>query len=757
MEPTERTATSVAAASDPTFTGVVERTVATSTPSWAEPNRPRADAPNVIVVVLDDVGFGDVGCYGSELATPTIDGLAERGLRFNQFHTTTLCSPTRACLLTGRNHHSVGMGFVAEWDAGFANSRSRISPAAATVPQVLRDAGYATTAVGKWHLVPPHEQTHVGPFDNWPLSKGFDRYYGFLGGATDQFFPELVRDNTVIEPPGRPEDGYHLSNDLVDQSIAMLGDHLALASDRPFFHYLAFGAAHWPLQAPPEHLERQRGRFDRGWDVHRDERFARQQALGIVPDHAQLPPRNQGVLPWDELSEDERRFAARLQEAYAAVIEHTDEQLGRLVDFLRAAGTLDDTAIFLLSDNGASQEGGPTGYLHFSRLFNLQPSDIDQGLEQLDAIGGPTVQPAYPWGWAQVSNTPLKRYKGNTYGGGVRDPLIVHWPAGIADAGGVRSQFQHVIDIAPTIFELAGVEAPTTYRGVDQLPVHGASLVPALASADAPARAEQHFEMGGHRAIYQDGWKAVTFHTSGADYDAEPWELYHLAEDFSEIHDHAAAEPDRLGRLEARWWELAEEYGVLPLDDRLIERLTLEAPPGSATRRTELTFHNGARGVPGGHVPDLLNRSFAVELAVERHEDGDAGVLVRHGTVSGGFVLFDTGGRLVLEHNRFGTRTRLDPDLELGIGPRTIVLAFDRTAALTGTFAITVDGTEIARTEPVQLLAISLGASFAIGADHGSPVSFAYDAPAAFTGTIHRADVRLGKDAEPVTILDLID
>lgn len=746
-----------AVASDPTFTGVVGRTVASSTPSWPEPARPRDGAPNVIVVVLDDVGFGDLGCYGSELQTPTIDALADGGLRFNGFHTTTLCSPTRACLLTGRNHHSVGMGFVAEWDAGFANARSRISPAAATVPQVLRDAGYGTTAVGKWHLVPPHEQTPVGPFDNWPLAKGFDRFYGFLGGATDQFFPELVRDNSVIDPPGRPEDGYHLTEDLVDQSIAMLGDHLALAGDRPFFHYLAFGAAHWPLQAPPEHLERQRGRFDRGWDVHRAERFVRQQALGIVPADAELPPRNSGVEAWDDLSDDERTFAARLQEAYAAFIEHTDAQLGRLITFLREAGSLDDTAIFLLSDNGASQEGGATGYLHFSRLFNLQPSDLDQGIEQLDAIGGPTVQPAYPWGWAQVSNTPLRRYKGNTYGGGIRDPLIVHWPEGIADRGAIRTQFQHAIDLAPTIYELAGVEAPTVHRGVPQLPVHGTSLAGALASADAPPRTEQHFEMGGHRAIYQDGWKAVTFHVPGTDYDAEAWQLFHLAEDFAEVHDRAADEPERVEQLATRWWELAAEHGVLPLDDRLVERLTLDGPPGSAPRDGELIFHAGVVEIPGGHVPDLRNRSFQVELELEALDADDAGVLVRHGTVSGGFVLFVERGRPVLEHNRFGTRTRLAPDVALGEGDRTVVLAFDKTAPITGTFSIAVDGVELGRSGPVQHVAIHLGASFAIGADRKSPISSSYVAPAPFTGTIRRAAIRLGDDDEPIGILELID
>jgi arylsulfatase A-like enzyme len=735
----------------------VGRTADESTPWWPAPTRPGPGAPNVVLVVLDDVGFGDLGCYGSELRTPTIDGLAADGLRFNQFHTTTLCSPTRACLLTGRNHHSVGMGMVAEWDAGFDNSRSRITPAAATLPQLLRDAGYGTTAVGKWHLVPPHEQTQVGPFANWPLGKGFERHYGFLGGSTDQFFPELVRDNTLIEPPARPEDGYHLTTDLVDQSLAMLTDHLALAPDRPFFHYLAFGAAHWPLQAPPDVVGAQRGRFDRGWDVHRAERFARQQELGIVPASAALPPRNPGVRPWDELSDDERTFAARLQEAYAAVVEHTDAQLGRLVDFLRTAAVLDDTLFVLVSDNGASQEGGATGYLHFSRLFNLQPSDLADGIEQLDAIGGPTVQPAYPWGWAQVSNTPLKRYKGNTHGGGIRDPLIIRWPKGITDGGAVRSQFHHAIDVMPTILELTGIDAPTTYAGVEQLPIHGTSLTYAFAGDGPSTRTEQHFEMGGHRALYQDGWKAVTFHHMHTPLDADVWELYHLAEDYSEITDLAATEPGRVQAMQARWWELAEQYGVLPVDDRLIERLAMAGPPGSTRRLETLTFHPGATPVPGVTVPNTTNRSFALTVELKRCGAGDQGVLVRHGSVSGGYVLYVADGQLVLDHNRFGERTRLATELPAPVADDEVSLTFTKTGSLRGHFALGVGGDERARTEPIRTMAITFGGVFAIGADNSSPVSPSYAAPFPFTGEIGTVHVELGDDQEPITLIDLID
>ena len=757
MEPTAAPGETDRGASEPGFEGTVGPTFDESTPWWPEPNRPPSGAPNVVLVVLDDVGFADLGCYGSELDTPTIDGLASGGLRFNQFHTTTLCSPTRACLLTGRNHHSVGMSIVAEWDAGFPNSRSRITPAAATLPQILRDAGYSTNAVGKWHLAPPHEQTQVGPFDNWPLAKGFERHYGFLGGQTDQYFPELVRDHTLVDPPGRPEDGYHLTADLVDESITMLTDHLALAPDRPFFHYLAFGAAHWPLQAPVDHVEGQRGRFDRGWDVVRAERFARQQELGIVPADAELPPRNPGVPAWDELSNDERVFAARLQEAYAAVIEYTDEQLGRLITFLRDAGALDDTVVIVLSDNGASQEGGPTGYLHFSRLFNIAPSDIAQGLEQLEAIGGPTVQPAYPWGWAQVSNTPLKRYKGNTHGGGVRDPLIVHWPTGIADAGGIRSQFHHAIDLTPTILDLVGITAPEHHQGIAQMPIHGTSLAYAFAGDGPSTRTEQHFEMGGHRAIYQDGWKAVTYHHVGTAYDDDIWELYHLERDFSEVHDLAAAEPERVRRLAVRWWELAEQHGVLPIDDRFIERLVLPGPPGNPRRLTQLTFHPGATRVPGVNVPNTANRSFAIDVGIDWRLPSDGGVLVRQGTVSGGFVLSVADNRLVLEHNKLGDRIRLTPEVDLPAGRATIGLTFTRTATLTGVFALHIDGVEIGRTAPIPTLAITFGAGFAIGADNGSPVGTSYEPPAPFTGAIGTVRVVLGDDVEPITIPDLID
>lgn len=741
--------------SEPGYDGVVAPTIDGSTAWWPEP-RVGADTPNVVVVVLDDVGFADFGAYGSEVDTAHIDALADGGLRYTGFHTTTLCSPSRACLLTGRNHHSVGMSMVAEWDTGFPNSRSRITPAAATLAEVLSDEGFATFAVGKWHLAPPQETTQAGPFHNWPLGKGFDRFYGFLAGYTDQYFPELVRDNSYIPTPARPEDGYHLSEDLIDQAISFLTDHVALAPERPFYLNLAFGACHWPLQAPESYLEKYRGRYDAGWDEVRAARFARQQELGIVPEGAELSPHNDGVQPWDALSDDEQRFAARLQEAYAAFLDHTDDQIGRLFEFLRAVDRVENTIVVLLSDNGASQEGGPSGYLNFSRFFNVMPTDLEAGIERLDEIGGPTVQPAYPTGWAQVSNTPLRRYKGNTHEGGVRDPLILHWPAGIADAGGVRNRFQHVIDVYPTVLELLGLQAPTTRAGIEQLPVHGSSFADGLAGTEAPTPRRQYFEMGGHRGIYSDGWKAVTFHVPSTSFDDDVWELYHLDEDFAELHDLAATEPERLAQLVQEWWEEAERFGVLPLDDRLVERLAAPGPPGTVRRQTSFMFPTGVSRVPPIGVPAVGNRSFELHAEVERGE-GDDGVLVAHGGVGGGYAWYVQDGYAVVEYDCGGDRTRLVSDVVVPTGASHVGLRFDRTGTLRGDLTLLIDGQEVGSVAvPRTLGVVGSTGGFQIGSDTQSPASPNYDAPFTFQGDIGRVTVQLGDDHQSLSIMELL-
>jgi len=544
---------------DETFTGTIGTTVPESTPSFEVLAHPGEDAPNVVVVVLDDMGFAHLGCYGSEIETPNFDRLAAGGLRYANFHVTPLCSPTRASILTGRNHHTVGMRAISNFNTGFPHMRGHISNAAATMAEVLREEGYATFAIGKWHLCQMADASAAGPFDQWPLARGFDRYYGFLDGETDQFNPELTYDNHRIEPPKTPEEGYHLSEDLVDHAITFIHDTVSIRPDRPFFCYLAFGATHAPHQAPEAYLAKYRGRFDAGWDVARERAFARQIELGLVREGTALAPRNPGVEPWDSLSENQRRLSIAMQEAFAAFLDHTDAQLGRLVDELGRLGRLDNTVILIMSDNGASQEGGPFGVLHEMKFFNGILETPDEAIARVDDIGGPNSHANYPWGWAQAGNTPFKWYKQNTHEGGVHVPLIVHWPSGISDPGGVRHQFCHAVDIAATVYDLIGVTPPSVYRGVTQLPLAGASLAPTFNEADAPAvRNRQYFEMVGHRGIYVDGWKAVTRHAPGTSFADDVWELYDTTTDFSESFDRAAEEPERLQSMIDAWLSSSE-------------------------------------------------------------------------------------------------------------------------------------------------------------------------------------------------------
>jgi arylsulfatase A-like enzyme len=503
------------------FEGTIGRTLAESTPFFDTPPDPGPDAPDVLVILLDDTGFAQLGCFGSDIDTPHIDALAADGIQFTNFHVTPLCSPTRAALLTGRSHHDAGMRGLSNFRTGFPHMLGHVSHRTATMAEVLSDAGYATFAVGKWHLAPMEECSAAGPFDQWPLGRGFDRFYGFLDGETDQFHPSLTVDNHHIDPPAGPGDGYHLTEDLVDRALEMITASTNVRPDRPIFTWFAPGATHAPHQAPPEYLEKYRGRYDEGWDVVRERWFQRQKELGVIPPHTQLAPRNPGVAAWDDLPETERRLAARLQEAFAAFLDHTDDQIGRLLDGLRDLGRLDNTIVMLMSDNGASQEGGPYGVMHEMKFFNGILETPDQAIARLEDIGGPHSHTNYPWGWAQCGNTPFRWYKQNTHEGGVHVPLIVRWPAGLGDqAGTKRDQFAHASDVAPTIYELLGVTPPDTYRGVEQRPITGRSFAPVLRDPDAPAtNTVQYFEMAGSRAIVRERYKAVCRHEKGADYD----------------------------------------------------------------------------------------------------------------------------------------------------------------------------------------------------------------------------------------------
>jgi arylsulfatase A-like enzyme len=717
------------------FGGVVERTAQQSVPWWPEANLPHESSPNVVVVLLDDAGFAHFGCYGGPIETPTFDGLAANGLRFTNFTVAAVCSPTRASLLTGRNHHSIGMRFVANFDTGFPNMRGGLPKRAVSMARVLRDVGYATFAAGKWHIAPGHECSAAGPFHNWPLAQGFERFYGFLGGETDQFHPELICDNRPIEPPRRADEGYHLTEDLVDQSIGMIRDLHSIVPERPFFLYLATGATHAPHQSPEAFRRKYRGRFDEGWDVHRQRVFERQKALGVIPADTVLPPRNPGVLPWDELSANEQQFACRLQEAYAAFMDHTDHEIGRLVAFLEEIGELDNTLFLVLTDNGASQEGGARGVLDEMKFFQGIEEDLDEVVQHLDIVGSANSHPNYPWGWAMVGNTPFKRYKQNVHWGGVRAPCIVHWPQQIDDHGAVRTQFHNVIDLLPTVLDVCGVTAPAEVDGVAQMSLHGTSMRYAFAAPSARStRSTQYFEMYGHRAIYHDGWKAVTWHETGSDFDDDVWELYDIGADFSESNDLAASRPEKLAELMERWWTEAGRYDVLPLDDRLIQTLTRPAWRGLPTGRRRYVYRPPISHMPVEACPPHGPRAFSIAADVIV-ASGDEGVLVNRGTGNGGYALFVQGDRLCFDYNYFHAHTTVVSQEPIPQGRCVLGVAVETDETDGGRATLHIDGREVG-TVALPKLSRTLSS---LGMDVGrsvAPVSEAFTRPFAFTGKI---------------------
>jgi arylsulfatase len=729
------------------FGGVIGRTYRESTPWWPAPPRAPRGAPSVVFVVLDDVGFADLGCYGGDIQTPHMDRLAAGGLRYTNFHVTSMCSPTRACLLTGRNAHAVGMGIIAEWSSGFPGYQGRVTRRAATLAEILRDHAYGTYAVGKWHLGPLSEATAAGPFGAWPLARGFDRWYGFHGALTDQWNPERYEDNHVVELPPHP--GYHLSEDLVDRAIGFVRDHETAAPDRPFFLYLAFGACHWPHHVPGPYLDRYRGRYDRGWDAVRAERFARQQALGIVPSGTQLAPRNPDVPAWEALTADERRLVIRLQEAYAAFLDHTDAQVGRLVAFLDTIGRLRDTLIVLLSDNGASPEGGRLGAINERKHLNYEPETLAESLAALDRIGGERAFNHYPTGWAQVSNTPLKWYKKDTHGGGIRAPLIVSWPGRIRSAGGVRTQYHHVIDVVPTVLELAGATAPAVHEGVPQLPVHGVGMAYTFNAPAAPTtRRVQHYELLGDRALWCDGWKVVARHDRGTDFDADRWELYHVDEDFSECRDLAAVEPRKLRELVDRWWAEAGAFDVLPLDDREYERVAANA---EARARTRYVYYPGMARIDRLSAPYVTDRSWSLAAEVEMPAGGADGVLLASGSRFAGYVLYVKDGRPVFEYVYSPAERHMVQSAEAApAGPSVLRWEFQRTGPRRGRGTLSIDGRpvgsiDIPKTWPVH----GTTAGLTCGHDAGAAVSDAYTPPFPFSGTLRRVVVEVGADGVP--------
>jgi arylsulfatase len=548
------------------FGGRVQTTTADSTAAPLQNPQARQGSPNIIYLVLDDVGFADLGAYGSEIATPNIDALGKAGLRYNNFHTHAICSTTRAALLTGRVAHAVGMKDLAGADGGYPNSRGRITPAAATIAQILQTGGYATYGIGKWHLTPAEDMSPSSPRTHWPLQKGFDRYYGFLSGWTDQFHPSLIEDNHSLTTPDHA--GYHFTEDIVDRTIEYLREGQAAGNGRPFFMYFATGAAHAPIQAPPAYIAKYTNSYSKGWDAIRAERYARQKQMGLIPQDTVMPPRNPDDRAWADLTSDERKVFARYMAVYAGFIEHTDAQIGRLVTYLKDSSQFDNTVIFLISDNGAAPEAGAEG--GFTSPYGGKLSIADS-LARLDDLGTERSQALYQRPWAMAGVAPFKKYKLSMQLGGVRDPLIVSWPKGIAaaDNGAVRAQFIDVIDLTPTVLEVAGVQAPDVFQGVPQMPIHGRSILATIRDGTAAnPRDTQVFELRGERAIYDHGWRAVSVHAPGTPYEQDAWELYDVTHDYAEASNLAAKKPEKLKALQDLWWSEARKYGVLPLTAR---------------------------------------------------------------------------------------------------------------------------------------------------------------------------------------------
>ena len=727
------------------FKGTIGKTLNDSEPWFELPQHPGEDAPNVVVVLLDDTGFAQLGCYGSSIDTENIDNLAADGMQFTNFHVTPLCSPTRASLLTGRSQHAVGMRSVSNFRTGFPHMLGHITNEAATMAEIFQAEGYATFCAGKWHLAPMENCSSAGPFDQWPLGRGFDRFYGFLEGETDQFHPDLVRDNHSVQPPGKPEDGYHLSEDIVDNLLRMIADSKGVRPDRPFFAYLPFGATHAPHQAPPDYLKKYRGLFDEGWDVIRESWHRRQLELGVIPSGTQLAPRNPGVEKWDNLPQNQKLLAARLQEAFAAFLDHTDDQIGRLVSGLRDADELDNTIFILLSDNGASQEGGPFGVMHEMKFFNGILETPDQAIQNIDDIGGPHSHTNYPWGWAQAGNTPFKWYKQNTHEGGVHVPLIIHWPKGIEkkNRGSLLNQFVNVSDIAPTLFEILNIQAPDTYKGVPQIPISGHSFAHLLADPKGVSNNMiQYFENSGSRALIAGEWKAVCRHQTGADYETEQWELYKLTDDWSECNDLAESEPKKLTELQNLWWEEAEKHGVLPLDDRGFELFGArfrDLSPHPTSRK--YVYRPPMSPIPGQASAAIGGRSFDLTATITRQKN-DQGVLFSTGTENSGISIFIQNERFVVDYNAFDDHSVVRSNIEIPIGYSTLRAQFRRLKR-GGEITIYVNEEPSGSIDIPLFMRMISSVGSSIGYDHGSAVSPQYESPFPFSGELHQIEIQL--------------
>ncbi len=753
---------------EPPFKGKIGRTYKDSQPDKIAVTKAPAGAPNVLVVLIDDAGYGTWSTFGGQIPTPSLDRLANMGLRYTQFHTTALCSPTRAALLTGRNHHSVGTGVVTEMGTAYPGYTGQIPKSAAAVSEILRQNGYSTIWIGKNHNVPDWETTISGPFDRWPALQGFDHFYGFIGGEANQWAPGLYRDQQRVEmeiPKGQ-EGRYTLNDSLADETINFIFQQKSVTPDRPFFVYFAPGATHAPHHVPREWMDKFKGKFDQGWDKYREETWQRQLKLGVIPPDTKLTPRPKQIPAYDSLSPDQKRIAARLMEAFAAYTAQTDYEIGRILDALEQVGQLNNTLVVcMIGDNGASMEGTPYGAFNELAAIGGFPEDPALVLKHLDEIGGPKAYNHYPVGWAWAMNTPFQWGKQvASHFGGTRNPLVIAWPDRIKDKGGIRSQFHHVIDVAPTILEAAKIPEPTEVNGVKQKPIEGVSMVYSFDKANAEGtRKVQYFELLGNRGLYKDGWMAsvrhgrlpwVTGMGSSKSFDEDTWELYDLRRDFSQYDDVAAKQPEKLKELQDAFWIEAEKYQVLPLDDRMAERMNPANRPSLIEGRTLFNYFPGTR-IPDSAAAPMQNRSHTITAYLDVPKGGADGVLVAAGGTVGGFSLYIKDGRPVYEYNLVSLqRTKITGAEALVPGQNVVRMEFRYDGGGLGkgaTVSLFVNEKKVGqgRIDATQWVGkYSADETFDIGEDSGSPVSEEYSAPNRFTGTIRKVVI----DTQPAKL-----
>ncbi len=653
------------------FQGDIKLDIRDSTPDWEAFLTPKAQpgSPNVLVVLYDDTGQAAWSPYGGRINMPTMDRLAANGLTYTQWHTTSVCSPTRSTMLTGRNHHHNGFGSIAESAVGFPGYSGHIPPENATMATVLRKAGWSTFWIGKNHNVPVDAFDMAADRTTWPLGLGYDRFYGFIGGETNNWYPELIEDNHFVDQPALPEDGYHLSKDLADKAISYIRDSKQAQPDKPWYLWFCPGANHAPHHAPQEYIDKYKGVFDDGYEAYREWVLARMIERGILPEDTELTPINpmtpgtfaesDGVRPWDTLNDDEKRLFSRMAEVYAGFSEYTDVQVGRIVDYLEQSGQLDNTIIFYCADNGASGEGSPNGSVNENRFFNAFPDDLDDNMKMIDKLGSPDTYNHYPTGWAVAFSTPYRMFKRySNYSGGTCDPLVIHWPAGIQAKGEVRNQYHHCTDIVPTILECCGVEFPEVVNGVEQSPLAGVSMAYSFDDADAPTTKQtQYYEMIGTRGIWHHGWKASTEHgplpSDIGNFDQDRWQLFHTDVDRSESHDLADEFPDKLEALKALWLREAEANNVLPLMDISVPALHALEFKSTVPPSGQYSYYPGTTEVPEASAAPTLGRSFKILAEVDLTGDSQ-GVIVAQGSRFGGYTMFLTETEVVFVYNFLG-------------------------------------------------------------------------------------------------------